>query len=212
MKPRAGLACLVSLALLMAACGTATTPPAQSTSDAGHSATPIGAWSSGYPAAPPSSAATTSAQTPGPNPLAAGMCTAAQLAGTVTGWYGDTGTPLAYVTITNVSSAGCDVRGTSEAQIVDGHGGIVGDAGPGAAGARLSDTVFTLAPGASVQTTVRWGNWCTALPPAQNVTVAFVLPLGLGRFVAGTSRLAPIADCAMSAESAPVVTSEPWRP
>ena len=139
------------------------------------------------------------------------MCGASQLRAGITGWEGNTGTPIAHVAATNVSSASCAMRGTAQAQIVDAYGGIVGEQNPGAASVLATDPEISLAPGASVATSVRWGNWCTSLPPAQPVTVAFVLPFGLGRVVAAPSGHAPVPDCASTAESPPVVTSDAWR-
>jgi hypothetical protein len=138
------------------------------------------------------------------------MCRASELRAAVTEWEGNTGTPIAFVTVTNASSTSCVVRGTAQAQIVDAGGAIVGEAAPGTAAVSTSDPAISLAPGATVKTTIHWGNWCTTLPPAQPVSVSFVLPLGLGRVVATAAGNAPIPDCAMEAESPPVVTSTAW--
>lgn len=193
---------LAGLALLAASCAGPTPPTARPSEAAALTSQPSSAVPlMAVPTAPPSS-----------DPLAAGMCEGSQLRAVVTSWEGNTGTPLARVTATNVSAASCDMRGMSEAQIVDGRGAVIGDAGAGAAAATTNDPAYAVASGASVETVVRWGNWCTTLPPAQEVTVAFVLPLGLGRFVASTSVAAPIPDCAMTAESPPVVSSDPWQP
>jgi Protein of unknown function (DUF4232) len=143
-------------------------------------------------------------------PSTAGMCRAVELRASVTDWEGNTGTPVAHVTLTNASRATCVVRGTAQAQIVDATGGIVGEATAGTASVSTADPAISLAPGTTLTTTVQWGNWCTSLPPAQPVTVSFVLPLGLGRVVAAAAGNAPVPDCAMEAESPPVVTSTAW--
>ena len=55
-----------------------------------------------------------------------------------------------------------------------------------------------------------WDNWCKA-SPAQKITVAVVLPFGLGRIVAPPLGSGPVASCyAPSSPSA--VSSEAWLP
>jgi hypothetical protein len=161
-------------------------------------------------ASPSPTAKPTKVPTPLP-PLAVGLCTASQLKLTITAWYPDGGSGVyAHVTATNKSSKSCNMRGSSEARIVDGHGKIIGDAGSSAAKVSSSDTVYPLAPGAGINTIVQWFNWCTA-SPAQKVTVAMVQPFGLGGFVAKALGDAPIPQCWLSGQKTQV-SSEAWLP
>jgi hypothetical protein len=152
----------------------------------------------------------TKAPTPLPS-LAIGLCTASQLKLTITAWYPDGGSGVyAHVTATNKSSKSCNMRGSSEARIVDGHGKIIGDAGSSAAKVSSSDPIYPLAPGAGINTIVQWFNWCKAAP-AQKVTVAMVEPFGLGGFVAKAIGNAPIPQCWLSGQKTQV-SSEAWLP
>jgi hypothetical protein len=145
-------------------------------------------------------------------PLAIGLCTGAQLHLAIASWVGDpgAGTVYAHLTATNVSSASCSMRGTSEAQILNGGGSLIADAGSGAAKVSSSDPVYTLAPNGTINTITQWGNWCKAAP-SQNIRVAMVEPFGLGRIVAPAAGVAPVPTCYASA-SASVVSSEAWLP
>lgn len=151
--------------------------------------------------------------TPTPLPaLAIGLCTGAQLHLTIAYWIGDpgAGTVYAHVTATNVSSASCNMRGTSEAQILNGSGTVIADAGSGAAKVKSSDPVYTLAPSGTINTIISWGNWCKAAP-SQKIKVAMVQPFGLGRIVAPNIGNAPVPTCYASGSST-VVSSEAWLP
>jgi Protein of unknown function (DUF4232) len=162
------------------------------------------------PTAPP---AATPKPTPTPPPaLAIGLCTGAQLSLSITSWVGDPGAdPIyAHVTATNVSSASCNMRGASEAQILNAGGTVIADAGSGAATVKSSDPVYALAPNGTINTIVQWGNWCKAAP-TQNLKVAMVEPFGLGRIVAPANGVAKVPSCSASG-SATVVSSEAWLP
>jgi hypothetical protein len=162
------------------------------------------------PTAPP---VATPKPTPTPLPaLAIGLCTGAQLSLSITSWVGDPGAdPIyAHVTATNVSSASCNIRGASEAQILNAGGGVIADAGSGAATVKSSDPVYALAPGGTINTIVQWGNWCKPAP-TQNLRVAMVEPFGLGRIVAPANGVAKVPGCSASG-SATVVSSEAWLP
>ena len=151
--------------------------------------------------------------TPTPLPaLAIGLCTGAQLHLAIAYWIGDpgAGTVYAHVTATNVSSASCNMRGTSEAQILNGGGTVIADAGSGAAKVKSSDPVYTLAPNGTINTIIAWGNWCKAAP-SQKIKVAMVEPFGLGRIVAPANGNAPVPTCYASGSST-VVSSEAWLP
>jgi len=138
------------------------------------------------------------------------MCRATQLSAAITFWEGNTGSPVAHVAATNVSSAICDMRGLADAQIVDGNGVVIADPNAGFNIATTVDPVLTLLPGESARTTVTWSNYCSMTMPVQNVTIAFVLPLGLGRLVATTTVRAQVPDCQGTANSPLWVVIQPW--
>ena len=156
-----------------------------------------------------STAKATAVPTPLP-PLAVGLCKSGQLKLVITLWEGGSGTSYAHVTATNKSGATCNMRGSSEARIVDARGRIIGDAGAGAAKVSSGDPTYALAPAGQISTIIQWANWCKSAP-LQKVTVAMVEPFGLGGFVANALGDAPVPTC--YASSQPVqVSSEAWMP
>ena len=160
--------------------------------------------------APP---AATPKPTPTPPPaLSIGLCTGAQLTLSISSWVGDPNADpvYAHVTLTNASSASCNIRGSSEAQILNSSGVVIADAGSSAATVKNTDLVYVLAPSGVIYTIVQWGNWCKAAP-AQNLKVAMVEPFGLGRIVAPAIGVAKVPSCSASA-SATTVSSEAWLP
>jgi len=225
--PWRAIVAAVCLAAVLAGCSAsaATQTPAATSSVAGVTATPT-ATPTPAPTATPTAALTptsaptaspTPAATPKPTPtplpaLAIGLCTGAQLSLSITLWVGDpgAGTVYAHLTATNVSSASCNMRGTSEAQILSSGGGVIADAGSGQAHVSSSDPVYTLAPNGTINTITQWGNWCKSAP-SQNIKVAMVEPFGLGRIVAPAIGVAPVPTCYASG-SATVVSSEAWLP
>lgn len=207
------------LALLIAGCstGAGTLTTAGTETEAAATATPT-ATATATPAptdtpAPTPTAVPTSkpapVSTPLP-PLAVGLCRASQLKLVITIWVSDTTSSYAHVTATNKSSSSCNMRGTSEARIADGHGNIIGDAGASAAKVVSSDPIYPLAPGGSINTIVTWGNWCHTAP-AQKIFVAMVQPFGLGGFVSQSLGNAPIPTC-LASKSKTQVSSEAWLP
>jgi hypothetical protein len=161
--------------------------------------------------APPVATAPPAKATPTPlPPLAIGLCTGAQLSLSISSWVGDPGADpvYAHVTATNVSSASCNIRGSSEAQILNAVGSVIADAGSGAATVKSTDPVNALAPNGTVNTIVQWGNWCKAAP-TQNLKVAMVEPFGLGRIVAPANGQAKVPACSGGAT---MVSSEAWLP
>jgi hypothetical protein len=144
-------------------------------------------------------------------PLAIGLCRGVQLKLVITAWIGGgSGDSYGHVTAQNVSSASCNMRGTSEAAILDGHGKVIAAAGSSAAKVSVSDPTYTLNPGDSINTIVDWGNWCKSAP-AQKVTIEMVQPFGLGAFVAKPNGNAPIPSCYTSTQRT-TVSSEAWLP
>ena len=166
------------------------------------------------PTAAPSSSPTAAPKaTPTPLPaLAIGLCTGAQLKLSIAYWIGDPGAGIVYahLTATNASSASCNMRGTSQAQILNSGGTVIASASSGAAKVSSSDPVYKLAPNGTINTITQWGNWCKGAP-SQNIKVAMVEPFGLGRIVAAANGVAPVPTCYASA-SATVVSSEAWLP
>jgi hypothetical protein len=163
--------------------------------------------------ATPTPAATvkpTPAATPLP-PLAVGLCTGSQLKLTITAWYPDGGSGVyAHVTAKNKSATSCNMRGSSEARIADGHGTIIGDAGAAAAKVTSADPIYALAPGGEIYTIIKWFNWCKA-DPYQKVFVAMVEPYGLGAMIAAPLGNAPIPECWITGGKTQV-SSENWLP
>jgi hypothetical protein len=213
------------VALLIAGCSAAsgTATPAASETVAAAAATPMASPTATPPptdtpslSASASVAATampTAKPTPKPTPLpplAIGLCRASQLSLAITLWEGGSGDSYAHVTATNRSSSSCNMRGSSEAQVVDGHGHVLADAGHAAAKVSLSDPVYTLIPGGAINTIVDWGNWCKS-SPTQKIVVAMVQPFGLGRFVSKPLGSGPIPTC-YSSSMATEVSSEAWLP
>lgn len=223
------IALTACLAVVVAGCtasaATSTPSAAPSASVAAESASPVATpTATPTPAAtptdtvaptntPPPPPAATAKPTPTPLPaLAIGLCTGAQLKLEITAWIGDpgAGTVYAHLTATNVSSASCNMRGTSEAQILNSGGSVIADAGSGQAKVSSSDPVYTLAPNGTINTIAQWGNWCKSAP-SQNLKVAMVEPFGLGRIVAPANGVGSVPTCYASG-SATVVSSEAWLP
>jgi hypothetical protein len=208
------------IALLVAGCtsGTASPTPAATSTVAAATATPVATETPSpalTPAPTPTAAPSATANpTPVPTPLpplAVGLCKSSQLKLIITSWIGDgTADSYAHVTAINKSSASCNMRGSSEARIVDGRGYIIADAGHAAAKASSSDTLYKLTPGGKINTILDWANWCKA-KPAQKVFVAMVEPFGLGGFVSDTLGDAPIPFC-YSKTQPTTVKSEAWLP
>ena len=100
------------------------------------------------------------------------------------------------------------MRGTPRIQMIDGNGSVLTDSGSGEIS--TGDQVYTLAPNDGINTIVDWVNWCKSAP-AQKVTVAVVMPFGLGKFVAPANGDGPIPACYSSGSGA-TVSAEAWLP
>ena len=219
-----------SIALVVAGCSTAAATPSVAPTvspDASVPPTPLVIYVTPTPAPTPTDtpAATPTAPpvvtaaptalpakpTPTPLPaLAIGLCKGVQLSLSITSWVGDPGAnPIyAHVTATNISSASCNIRGSSEAQILNAAGSVIADAGSAAAAVKNTDPVYALAPNGTVNTIVQWGNWCKS-PPTQNLKGAMVEPFGLGRVVAPANGVGSVPTCSGGATT---VSSEAWLP
>ena len=141
------------------------------------------------PPAPP-----TPAPTPSPTPAQVLLCRASQLQASVSLWSSVSGVTTSHIAATNGSNRLCFLRGEVEAQVVDGDDQVVADSGVASAGIEDADPFFPLHPGDEVSTTVTWSNWCGS-GPAQPLTLALVLPEGLGRVVARSNGHTPIPLC-----------------
>jgi hypothetical protein len=224
-----GIAVAIGVAAAVAGCGssvvtpypapTATVAAATATASATPTPTPTPTPAptdtpTATPTATPTPAPTaTHKPTPTPLPaLAIGLCTGAQLRLSIAYWVGDpgAGTVYAHLTARNASSASCNMRGTSEAEILNASGAVIASAGSGAAKVKSTDPVYTLAPNGTINTITQWGNWCKAAP-SQNIKVAMVEPFGLGTIVAPANGAAPVPTCYASG-SPSMVSSEAWLP
>jgi hypothetical protein len=143
-------------------------------------------------------------------PLAIGLCIGAQLKLQIGSWQNDGSISYAHIQAKNISSASCSMRGKPRTQIVNGHGTIIADAGAAGGSVSASDPVYTLAPNGIIYDIVTWGNWCKAAP-AQNLTVAVVLPFGLGRIAANQIGAAPVPSC-YSSGTGQTLSAEHWLP
>jgi hypothetical protein len=103
----------------------------------------------------------------------------------------------------------CYMRGTARGQMVS-AGAIIADSGAASARIVASDPYYPVDPGGRIYATVTWTNWCPK-GPSQPVTIAFVLPNGLGRVVANTSGPTPVPSC-VSSGSPTAVTFARWHP
>ncbi len=152
--------------------------------------------------------------TPKPTPVPIVACAAKQLRAKVTLWQGAMGSQIASVTVTNLSSVACKVRGTPETQLVDANKVILIDSKTaGTSGephVSPGDPTFLLAHHASVKTLVRTGNYCGSATPALPTTVAFVLPHGLGRLVAAAGPGGGVPGCLAAPGSAGSIAMNGW--
>ena len=152
------------------------------------------------------------AETTPPSPLgstAVGPCAPTSLAVQVTGWSGAAGSRIGSVELRNAGTDPCVVFGLTRPQLLDGRGTILIDGAPPGASQAIE-----VAPGGLLRTDVRDSNYCGP-EPAPPVTVAFVLPEGLGRVVAAPdspSGLGGVPPCLGPAGSAGTIEMQPWQP
>jgi hypothetical protein len=200
----------IPLALIVAACGTATIPPT-----AAPSATPS-TVSSATPSSAPAASPTfnpTSEPTTTPAPLASPvavipLCSPSHLAARITRWDAGQGHRTANVEVTNTASTTCKIRALDQAQLVDGHGSVIINGQLPAASKFL-----IMAPGSVLTTLVDADNYCGPAPIAP-VKVAFIYPGGVGRFIAtalSPTDLSGVPPC-MGAGSGAHVEMQPWAP
>lgn len=157
---------------------------------------------------------TTATATPTAAPTAPGrLCTGSEQVAAISIWHVVAGgTEIDFITGTYTSTSGgtpCYLRGTSEAQVVAG-GSVIADSGAGSAVIVGSDPYVAVTPGDKVYSSVLWGNWCSAAP-SQPITLAFVLPSGLGRVVANTNSGMPAPPCVSSGSPSTVTPTSSWH-
>ena len=156
------------MAAMVVALAAACTPVQTQTTPGSGTASPTTSPTSAPTSPPPATAS--------PSPAAA-SCTAAQLVAKVQQWEGAAGHRIATVELTN-SGAACALASLDQPQLVDGVDTILID---GATPAAPGTVMF--AAGGKLHTLVQDGNYCGPAPIVP-VTVAFVLPGGVGRIVA----------------------------
>ncbi|MGD0247774.1 MAG: hypothetical protein ABSB75_01850 [Candidatus Limnocylindrales bacterium] len=214
----------VLVSLLIAGCGTGTASPTPADTVAAATDTPTAtlvptataspiatATPTDAPTATPTAAPTIAAATatPPPGPL----CTSSELVAAVMIWHSlPDGVHGDFFAGTYTSTAGgrlCYMRGTAEGQMVS-AGAVIADGGASSARVLASDPYYPVEPGGRIYASVVWSNWCPK-GPSQPVTIAFVLPNGLGRVVANTSGPTPVPSC-LSSGSPSAVTAARWHP
>jgi len=143
--------------------------------------------------------------TPPPGPL----CDASELVAAVSLWTSiPAGTEGDFIIGSETTGRTCYLHGTAEGQIVAADT-VIADSGTASAVASATDPYLKLSPGGKIAATVTWSNWCGPAP-ATPITIAFVLPAGMGRVVANTSGPTPVPAC-VSSGSPSAVTAAAWH-
>jgi Protein of unknown function (DUF4232) len=147
---------------------------------------------------------------PTASPVAAiPLCNPAKLAARITAWDSGAGHRTAHVEVTNTAGSTCHIRKLDRPQLIDGHGSVLID---GAVPA--GSTFMTITPGGVVKTLVDDDNYCGPTPVAP-VSVAFIYPGGVGRFVAtplSPTDLSGVPPCLGAPGSAGAISMLPWGP
>lgn len=185
----------ILMGALAGSCTTPGTPTPQGTP--GASANPL-----------PTGAATTSRLTPFASETAVGPCSPSALTLRVTGWTGAAGSRIGSVELRNAGSDPCAIFALARPQLVDGAGKILIDGEPPDASG-----VLEVAPGGLLRAEVRDSNYCGP-DPVRPVTVAFVLPGGLGQLVAAAdspTSLAGVPPCVGPGVPG-LVEMQSWQP
>jgi hypothetical protein len=154
------------------------------------------------------SASPVASPTPVGSPVA-GLCDPANLAARITLWEGAAGHRIATIELMNAGSSECSLNALDRPQLVDGNGAVLIDGEQPAESAVLS-----VGPGDTLTTLVQDGNYCGPTPIAP-VTVAFVLPDGVGRFVASPTSptdVSGVPPCNSTSGSAGSIEMHPWAP
>jgi Protein of unknown function (DUF4232) len=147
---------------------------------------------------------------PTPTPVAAiPLCNPAKLAARITAWDSGAGHRTAHVEVTNTAGSTCHIRMLDQLQLIDGHGSVlINGASP------ASSTFITITPGGVLKTLVDDDNYCGPAPLAP-VSVAFIYPGGVGRFVAtplSPTDLSGVPPCFGAPGSVGAISMLPWGP
>ena len=141
------------------------------------------------------------------SPLAA--CQTTDLAVRVVSWEGAAGSRIGSVELVNSGAGRCTVFALAQPQLLDGAGlTLIDGAHP-----PVSE-VLVIAPGRTLSTLVQASNYCGP-EPVPPVTVAFVLPGGLGRVVAAPPSSADtygLPPCIGGAGTPGNIEMQPWAP
>lgn len=127
----------------------------------------------------------------------------------ITGWTGAAGHRIGSLELLNAGTDACQLFARARPQLVDAQGAILIEGEPPGA-----SQVLQVGPGGLLRTEVQDSNYCGP-EPVQPVTVAFVLPEGLGRVVAApdsTNGLGGLPPCLGPAGSAGTIEMQPWQP
>ncbi|MES2210445.1 MAG: DUF4232 domain-containing protein [Chloroflexota bacterium] len=162
--------------------------------------------SAGQSASPAATVDRTVAPTASPG---LGPCDSGALMSRVTRWDGAAGSRIGTVELVNIGTSTCVVFVLARPQLVDGTGSILID---GSQPAALK--TVEIIPGGIVTAAVQVSNYCGP-GPVPPVTVAFVLPDGLGRVVAAplsTTDTGGLPPCNGPAGSPGTIGMQPWAP
>ncbi len=137
------------------------------------------------------------------------LCSPAKLAARITAWDAGMGNRTAHVEVTNTDSAACHIRKLDRPQLVDGHGSVIMNGLP-----PIASSFITINPGGILKTLVNASNYCGPDPLAP-VSVAFIYPGGVGRFVAtplSQTDVSGVPPCNGAPGSAGQITMLAWAP
>lgn len=141
------------------------------------------------------------------SPLAA--CQTTDLVVRVVSWEGAAGSRIGSIEMVNSGAGRCTMFALAQPMLLDGAGStLIGGAHPAAS------EVLVIAPGRTLRTLVQASNYCGPEPVAP-VTVAFVLPGGLGRVVAAPPSSADtygLPPCIGTAGTPGNIEMQPWAP
>jgi len=148
--------------------------------------------------------------------LPLGPCVAGQLSASMSAWDAGLGSRFNTVTLKNVGVIPCWLKGTPQAQLIDGTGRALLDSARAGVGGLPHvgphDPRVVVAAGASARIDVRTSNYCGAAPVAP-VRIALALPSGGGRVVAappaGGSATDGVPPCNGPAPGS--ITTNGWR-
>lgn len=162
------------------------------------------------PVAPPVATAVSKpepSETVPAQPLAA--CQTTDLVVRVVSWEGAAGSRIGSIELVNSGAGPCTMFVLAQPMLLDGAGStLIDGAHP------VASEVLVIAPGRTLRTLVQASNYCGP-EPVPPVTVAFVLPGGLGRVVAAPPSSADtygLPPCIGAAGTPGNIEMRPWAP